>query len=135
MHSSCRARRGAGEGSAKKRNRPGLSVGDTKHGTQRGPERGEGGCPGHGSSPHLCGGWGRNVEGAFLRWGPRGELPTSGLGERLSRPAPRRRGSRSAAAEGQGGAGRQRALGSPAFLSIRPPPFQPRGCFLRVPHT
>lgn len=31
-------KKGGGEGSPEKRNRPGLSVGDTKHGSQRGPE-------------------------------------------------------------------------------------------------
>lgn len=33
-------KKGGGEGSLEKRNRPGLSVGDTKHGSQRGPEKG-----------------------------------------------------------------------------------------------
>lgn len=88
MHSSCRGRRGTGEGSAKKRNRPGLSVGDTKHGTQRGPERGEGGCPGHGSSPHLRGGWGRNVDDAFLCWGQWGSFPRPGWVRSSAAPHP-----------------------------------------------
>lgn len=79
------AKKGAGEGSAEKRNRPGLSVGDTKHGSQRGPEKGRRGCPGHGSSPHLRGGWGRNVDGAFLRWGQSGRINHVGAGRAAQR--------------------------------------------------
>lgn len=80
-------KKGGGEGSPEKRNRPRLSVGDTKHGSQRGPEEGEGGWPGHRSSPHLRGGGGKNVHCAFLGCGRRGRFSTSGLGEGLCREA------------------------------------------------
>lgn len=90
----------------------------------KGPERGEGGCPGHGSSPHLRGGWGKNADGTFLRWGQRGSLPQT----RWVRSSP----AWLAAAAGQGGPGPQRALRSPVFPVNRPPTPRPPRCFLRL---
>lgn len=89
----------------------------------KGPERGEGGCPGHGSSPHLRGGWGKNAGGTFLRWGQRGSLPQT----RWVRSS----AACLAAAAGQGGP--QRALRSPVFPVNRPPTPRPPRCFLRLP--
>lgn len=123
-------KKGGGEGNAEKRNRPSLSVGDTKHGSQRGPERGEGGCPGHRSSPHLRGGWGRNVHGAFLRRGQ----PERAIRVATGRGAPAAGSWRvkPSSAAGQGGAGPQRALRCPAFSASRSPPAQPLGCAFRA---
>lgn len=92
-------KQGGGEGSAEKRNRPGLSVGDTKHGSQRGPDRGEGGCWGT-AHPHTCAGAGGGMCTAHSSAGAnRRQLSASGLGEGLQ---PRdSEGSRQAVAAGQ----------------------------------
>lgn len=71
VHSSCPGRRGAGEGSAKKRNRPGLSVGDTKRRTQRGPRGAKGAAPGT-VHPHTCAGAGGRMRTAHSSAGAGG---------------------------------------------------------------
>lgn len=80
VHSSCRGKKGGGggEGSAKKRNRPGLSVGDTKRRTQRGLEEGRGGLPRARLIPTPARGAGEGEEECGRRIpppGPAGEPP------------------------------------------------------------
>lgn len=93
----------------------------------KGPERGEGGRPGHGSSPHLRGGRGKNADGTFLRGGQRGSLPQT----RWVRSS----AAGLAAGVGQGGPGPQRARRPPVFPVNCPPTPRPPRRSLRLPRT
>lgn len=87
VHSSCPRRRGAGRAAWRRETDP-VCLSETQSTVHKGGQRrGEGGCSGHGSSPHLRVGCGRNVHCAFLCCGGAGEFSTSGLGEGLSREA------------------------------------------------